>query len=155
MEDHLVWRTNLIRRRPWGIQPWMEDNFEWKMTLNERRPWMGDNHGWKMTLDGRRPGMEFTVGGRQPWMEDNLWVDDNICMEDKLDNLRTSNKPKGSWALLRVYLIFIPLSNMSLYIILLPLYTVAGGEESIVLVILLHEEHLGEENHEGRNTGAT
>jgi len=44
---------------------------------------------------------------------------------------------------------------MSLYIILLSLYTVAGGEESIVLVILLHEEHLGEENHEGRNTGAT
>ena len=47
LEDNLEWKTTLD-----GRQPWMEDNLGWKMTLDERRPWIEDDLGLKKTLDG-------------------------------------------------------------------------------------------------------
>ena len=79
-EEDPQWKTYFNRRKPSmnfdGRQYLVEDNLEWKTTLEDSPLWnmtlMKDKHGWKRTFDLR-----------QPLMEDKM--EDILCMKPDFD----------------------------------------------------------------------
>ena len=73
IEDDLQWKTTINGRRPS-----MEDDLRWKTTFDGRQPLLEHNLRWKTSLDGRRASIEdklrwkTSFDGRQPLMGDDL-----------------------------------------------------------------------------------
>ena len=89
-----------------GRGPRMEDDLEWKTTLDEGQPWIETTHRWKTTLGGRYAKMEDNPGWKA--------ILDGGGPLDGRDNLKACTKSEGSWNFVSVYLSFNINSSYSL-----------------------------------------